>query len=118
MGRHSRLTLSMYEAFQIGTVDTTGQRRFEVTIIGYSYAFRDESGQEIIAWHWHPERSHIARHPHLHIGAGALVQREELHRAHIPTGIVAAAEVVRSAITDFHVEPRRENWQTILNSAI
>jgi len=115
--RMGRLALTMYEWFQIGTVMTTGRNRFEVVITGYTYAIRDESEQEIIAWHWHPERAHTAPHPHLHIGAGALVRREELYRAHLPTGIVTVADVVHSANTDFHVEPRRDDWQTILSAA-
>jgi hypothetical protein len=118
MGRQGRLSLSVYEAFQIGAVTTTGRNRFEVVVIGYNYTFRDESEQEIIAWHWHPERSHSSRHPHLHIGAGAFVRGDELHRAHLPTGIVTVADIVRSAITDFRVEPRRSDWQAILDVTI
>lgn len=97
---------------------TTSRSRFEIVIVGYTYAIRDESEQEIVTWHWHPERAHSAAHPHLHIGAGALVRREELHRAHLPTGIVTVAGIVRSAITDFHVKPLRADWQTILDAAI
>ncbi|MGH9174866.1 MAG: hypothetical protein ACRD1H_10935, partial [Vicinamibacterales bacterium] len=98
------LTLSVREWFQIGTTMTTGRNRYEVVIVGYNCTFRDTSDQEIVAWHWHPETPHSAPYPHLHIGAGALIRREELHRAHLPTGIVTLAEFVHCAIVDFHVE--------------
>jgi hypothetical protein len=93
------------------------RNRYEIATTGYSYAIRDEFDKEIVAWHWHREQTPEVEFPHLHIGAGALVQRDELHRAHLPTGIVTLAEVVHSAITDFHVEPRRADWQAILDAA-
>jgi len=42
------------------------------------------------------------------------VQRDELTRAHLPTGGVTLAAFLRMAIRDFGVEPRRDDWQNVL----
>jgi len=52
--------------------------------------------------------------PHLHLEAGAGVQRAELTQAHLPTGSVTLAAFLRMAIRDFGVEPRRDDWQNVL----
>ena len=42
------------------------------------------------------------------------MQRDELTRAHLPTGGVTLAAFLRMAIRDFGVEPRRDDWQNVL----
>lgn len=108
LGRRGNLSLVVHEWFQIGLTSVSGRDRYAIDITGYTYAIHDDSEKEIITWRWHPKQTPEIEHAHLHIGPGALVRREELHRAHLPTGIVTLAEVVRSAIPDFHVEPRQD----------
>jgi hypothetical protein len=35
-------------------------------------------------------------------------------RVHIPTGRVALEDVIRLAVEEFHVEPRRADWNEVL----
>ncbi|HYI15961.1 MAG TPA: hypothetical protein VEX37_11260 [Thermomicrobiales bacterium] len=91
-------------------------QRWNVQVKTYIYRLLDADHRELISWHWHPNDPNAAKHHHFHLGQAAQVGRVEFHRAHLPTGIVTLADVVRSAITDFHVEPRRADWQTILDT--
>ena len=79
----------------------------------YYYTLHDER-HEILAYHWHPEQTPSIAFPHLHLEAGAGVQRAELTRAHLPTGGVTLTAFLRMAIRDFGVEPRRNDWQNVL----
>jgi hypothetical protein len=97
-------------------------------LIGYEYSFTDTAGREIVAYHWHPDIP-SAGYPHIHIGHGAvqaaILERAglspahnallpELAGAHLPTGEVALGSVLRMAIEQFGVEPRRRDWASIL----
>lgn len=53
---------------------------------------------------------------YLHIGHGAMLGREELHTAHLPTGYVSLPDIIRLLIRDFHATPRRHDWQSILSA--
>lgn len=88
-------------------------RRWAPRITAYYYALEDER-YEILAYHWHPEQTPNVTFPHLHLEAGSGVRRQELTRAHLPTGHVPLPAFLRMAITDFGVEPRREDWQDVL----
>jgi hypothetical protein len=114
----ARLSLSVdlrYLLVQDQHARTRGS--WTVEIASYMYAIRERNRAEIVSWHWHPGIPQIPSHQHLHLGPAADVGRTEFHRAHLPTGTVSLAQVVRSAIMDFHVEPRRADWRAILNSA-
>lgn len=67
-----------------------------------------------MAYHWHPEQTPHVAFPHLHLEAGAGVRREELTRAHLPTGWVSLEAVLRLTITDFGTAPLRDDWQETL----
>ncbi len=69
----------------------------------------------IIAFHWHPAERFEVRHPHL--DRGAKEGREDLHRTHIPTGRVALEDVIRFAIMELGVEPKRADWERVLSDA-
>ena len=84
-----------------------------IRLAAYWYALRDER-HEILAYHWHPEQTPNVPFPHLHLEAGAGIQRDELTRAHLPTGFVPLAAVLRLTITDFGAEPLRDDWQETL----
>jgi hypothetical protein len=88
--------------------------RLRVVVVGYAYTLLDEAGREILAFHLHPDgRSHVQT-PHLHLGAGAGQLRLELTRAHIPTGPMTIASVVRLGIEAFSVRPLRRDWDAVL----
>lgn len=88
-------------------------RSWDAAITSYHHAFEDQDEREILAYHWHP---HIAQipFPHLHLGPGAGIGRSELSSAHLPSGAVELRDVVRLAIRDFNVTPRREDWAALL----
>ena len=89
------------------------ERLWQAGTSAYWYSLHDER-HEIFAYHWHPEQTPNVTFPHLHLEAGAGVQRAELTRAHLPTGGVTLAAFLRMAIRDFGVEPRRNDWQNVL----
>lgn len=91
--------------------------RWSNDIVAYMYALRTSAGVELVTWHWHPGVPNTPPNPHLHLGPAARIGTEGLHRAHLPTGIVTVADIVRCAITKFRVEPLRGDWQAILHRA-
>lgn len=83
-------------------------------LASYFYTLRDLEGQEVVAYHWHPESRSPMTFPHLHLGAGARVGREELQKVHLPTGRVELEDVLLMTIREFGVKPRRDDWREIL----
>jgi hypothetical protein len=110
------LALSVTLHYRI--VEASGARGpWKVSTVGYLYALDDAEGREILGYHWHPHgRGEITR-PHLHLGAGAMVGREHLPSAHLPTGRVALEALLRCAIADLGVEPLRSDWRDVLDAA-
>jgi hypothetical protein len=91
-----------------------GEDGWRGEIAAYQYGLLDADEHEIVAYHWHPDgQSHVVT-PHLHLGAGAAVGRAELADAHLPTGPVLLAAVIRLAIEGFGVQPQRRQWQDVL----
>jgi hypothetical protein len=81
----------------------------------YVYRLLDHEQNTIVAYHWHPHTGSRAPHPivwpHLHVsGPGGL------RRVHLPTGRVSVESVVRLAILDLQVEPRRKDWREVLEN--
>lgn len=95
------------------------RRLWSTAVVAYSYVLLGEQGLEICAYQWHPAgRSHV-KHPHLHVGRGAMGNvttfgPRGLHRIHFPTKHVELEDVLRLAITEFGVEPRRDDWEHVL----
>ena len=90
-------------------------RSWAVEIVGYEYRLRDRAGQDIIAYHWHPIGRSPITYPHLHVGGRT--PSVGLSKAHLPTGQVSLAAVVRMAITELGVEPLRPDWREVLDQA-
>ena len=102
-----------------------------VEVAAYYYTIEDADRREILAYHWHPDVPQAA-FPHLHVSHGA-VQREllaradlplshnalraDLAKAHLPTRRISLAAVLRMAITQFGVTPRRADRQEVLRTA-
>ncbi len=98
--------------------------RYIVTFVAYFYQFVLENGQEVLAFHWTPESldPNAILFPHAHIGpaitSGQTVLRPgDLHRAHIPTGMISLSAVIRLAIAEFGVFPLHEDWAARLDAA-
>ncbi|MBI3695198.1 MAG: hypothetical protein HY238_10225 [Acidobacteria bacterium] len=102
---------------QFRVAKTASRGHWEAFTIAYSYSLHDGQDREILAYQWHPRGVSHVTFPHLHVGPGAQLGRQDLARAHLPTGLVALDDFLRLAITAFHVRPRRKDWNRILRSA-
>jgi hypothetical protein len=105
--------------------EETMRQPYRAVTTNYAFAVLDLSGEELFAYHWHPEGvSHVTT-PHLHF-SGALpislpirpgspeATELWLGHAHFPTRRIELSEFVRFLIRDFNVEPRRPDWQLVL----
>jgi hypothetical protein len=81
------------------------------------YALEDAGGAEILSYHWHPEGRSAVREPHLHLGPSAKVGLTILANAHLPTGRLALVNILRLAISEFGVVPRRDDWADVFAGA-
>ncbi|MBA2693981.1 MAG: hypothetical protein H0U65_16060 [Rubrobacter sp.] len=89
-----------------------GPWRVETT--GYSHRIETTDAWEIIAYHWHPKGSKTP-YPHLHIGAGIGSSPGLLDKKHIPTGRIPFEDIIKFAILEPGVEPKREDWREVLS---
>jgi hypothetical protein len=115
------LGFSMVETYTIE--GGAGRAPFEVLRTGYWYDILDLAGREIIASHWHPSGISPVTTPHLHLtsrlgrldlpGGGSVA----LGEMHIPTGYLDLSDLVGLLITEFDVEPRRPDWESVLRDA-
>lgn len=95
------------------------RRQWTVIIQGYNYVLRLPDNSEIVAYQWDPEGPGRVNFPHLHIGRGATGSvttfgPRGLHRIHFPTKHIELEDVLRLAISEFGVEPRRDDWERVL----
>jgi hypothetical protein len=92
------------------------RRSWTVETVRYLYALRDNEGREVLSYHWHPAERSISNDPHLHLGPASRVGHRALARAHLPTGLIALQDVLRFAIGELGVRPRRRDWARILRT--
>ena len=92
------------------TVQLTAQPGLRIVSYHYHVALEADrvEGPELFAYHWHPAAGGNAPNfPHLHISAGAA--RGPLHpllqRAHLPTGPLGPAAIVRLLLDQLTVRP-------------
>jgi hypothetical protein len=108
----TRLSLFFSQHYRIVPFIERGNN-WRVHTSAYYYRLDDETDAEILSYHWHPENEED-RDPHLHLKKGAMIGREELQRAHLPTGRVAIERVILFVIREFGVRPMRPDWEEIL----
>lgn len=77
----------------------------------------DRDEVEILSYHWHPSGRSAVTWPHLHLGQAGIGHHATLLAAHMPTGRVALEEVIRLAIVDLGVEPRRRDWPDVIRES-
>lgn len=110
-----RRQLRLVSLFAYRVEKAEGERGpWKVVTVAYSHALETRTGQEIIAYHWHPEQGSAYNFPHLHIGTGVGASLGEVHKYHFPTGRIALEDVLRLAVKEFGVEPQRADWEEIL----
>lgn len=94
---------------------------YETSLSRYTFGILEPEGREILVFHWHPDGTSRVKYPHVHLTSrlppillgrsGAVLS---LADAHIPTGFVTLADVVRMLIEELGVEPRRADWHAIV----
>ncbi len=100
-----------------------GSSAFDVQRVGYRYTLLHRTGQEIIAYHWHPAGVSSVTHPHVHVSGTNRVGSPDQPRSitlgdkHITTGFVSLADIVLLIIVEFGVTPRRPDWRSVLEAA-
>ena len=82
--------------------------------LGYSYELQVLSGPSVLAFHFHRSLENVS-YPHLH--TRQYRSPVNLARAHIPSGRVPLEVVIRSAIQDLGVAPRRSDWSDVLDES-
>lgn len=112
----------MSQGLRVDIGSESGRNSWQITQTAYSYMFRTFDDTEICSYQWHPGGRSPVVYPHLHIGRGATGNvttfgPRGLHRIHFPTKHIELEDVLRLAITEFGVEPRRTDWEQILGNA-
>jgi len=105
-----RLRLQLVQAEEL-------RGHWQAEAAAYEYRLSDHDDREILAYHWHPDGQSETRTPHLHLGAAAEIGHAALLTAHLPTGHVAAQDVLRLTIESFDAEPLRRDWLRVFEAA-
>ena len=100
------------------------QERYSIVTVAYTYGFSVVRGlheRELLTFHWNRDQRSVPR-GHLHIGRGLLAQPTPIRpadfpKAHVPTGFVHFAAVVRFAITELGAMALTSDWDVILADA-
>ena len=88
--------------------------RWKVRTAGYYYELQDDSDDEVISYHWHPESRSPLAVPHMHIGVGSGVTVAGLREPHYETPRMALESFLLMLIKDFGVQPKRDDWGNVL----
>jgi hypothetical protein len=121
---HSELGLRLRALLSYEVVQDEG---WQVRTTSYRYEFLLPTEEELFAFHWHPQGESGITFPHLHVGtpvASATLSSgspssflKGFGKAHVPTGHVAFRDVLRFAVDELNIVPRRPGWREILARA-
>jgi hypothetical protein len=95
--------------------DESGPWKVKTTSYAYSLRRRGTNGQEVLAFHWHPDGPSRVTTPHLHISAGSGVVFPRLLGAHIPTRRISVEQFLRLILDELGVKARRDDWRKVLD---
>lgn len=117
----AKLFLVANQNYSIVHTDDETSEPWKVATRGYFYGLQTDHGAEVASFHWSPQTSGTITRPHAHIGRRLLSEPVtlgsmsfDLPKVHIPTGRVSFEDVIRMAIEEFEIEPRRDDWAKIL----
>ncbi len=110
----SRFSFRLHQLYRIVEPDRPGTP-WRVDTVEYYYSIHDSEEREVLLYHWHPYGRSAVRTPHLHLEQGAQIGRREILEAHLPTGDVSLNAVLRVLIEEMGVNPRRSDWESILD---
>jgi hypothetical protein len=115
VGSDEEITLKAVLRYRI-VPDTGPVGGWTVRIVSYFYAIADSGGREFVAYQWDPFGRSPVTWPHMHLGSALGQVPRSFVRAHLPTGLVTLQDVIRVAIADLGVPPRRLDWETVLET--
>lgn len=116
-GRSARLNRSAFSLNVWHRLDVVAEPgHWRVAHGGYQYTLESSAAYEVLAYHWHPAGLSPITEPHFHLGPDSAAI-DLLTSAHLPTGHISLADVVRLLIRDLGVPPRRADWQQVLATA-
>lgn len=111
---HSDAQLGLLVTLYYRIVEDSGhQQPWVVRTAAYYFALTDADDNELVAYPWHPAARSAVTWLHLHLGTFS--QPAGLERVHLPTGRVALEQILRLAISELGVQPRRKDWATVLD---
>ena len=113
LGGPSQFRLQLQQTYRI-MEPVARDGLWDIMVTSYAYAVLDSEQREVLVYHWHPRSNSPVVMPHLHLERGALVGRPEVRDAHLPTGTISIALLLRLLIEDLLVEPIRKDWESIL----
>lgn len=116
LGSGTGLAIEVRQQYRI-TETPNRYEPWQVRTVAYYYILRESGGPDIFSYQWHPAQRSPITFPHLHLGPAAAVGREELTKAHIPTGRVALEDFIRLLIDHLGVRPLREDWEQALEKS-
>lgn len=106
---------------EVGLIVTIHYRALEhpdgwvVQTTSYEYVITDQDGQELLAFHWHPEWRGEVKFTHLHLQHRLLTRRWGLfENKHLPTGRVALEDVLEMLLVELEIPPHRDDWRETL----
>lgn len=116
----SSIALRVSQKLRVVRDGESDRRSWRIALLAYNYMLLTPNGPEICSYQWDTEGLSSVTYPHLHIGRGATGNvttfgPSGLHRIHFPTRHITIEDVLRLAIAEFGVEPRRPDWESILN---
>jgi hypothetical protein len=88
--------------------------RWKVRTAGYYYELQNDSNDEVLSYHWHPESRSPLTFAHMHIGVGSGVTIPGLRKPHYETPRISLETFLLMLIKDFGVQPRRDDWEGVL----
>jgi len=116
LGRDGRLSLTMIQHYRVIEAEVP-RGPWKVQIVAYYYTVSEpgDPSRELFGYHWHPQGRSRVTSPHFHLYEGAHIGREDMRKAHFPTGRIALEDVLRLVIQEFGVMPLRDDWAEILD---
>lgn len=109
--QHDRVGLSIAQQFRLVETDDPERGPWKVSTLAYWYRVENDSGRELVSWHWHPLGHNAYEAPHLHVGW------PEYAKHHLPTERVSIEAVIRFLITELDVVPQKSDWAEVLDRA-
>lgn len=107
-----QLGLTVVEEYELTEVPAGG---WEARVVSYFYAF-EHAGNELLAYHWHPQGHSRVTEPHLHVRSEREIEGRSLSKLHLPTGAIRLEDIVRLAVEELGAEPLREDWRAVLTA--